>query len=120
MKNSLIIDNNCIKITEIRRQKDILINNIECIIVEKYHSKLLLTINEMLETNFSLKEWESILPKKKFVRINRGTIINLNYVKKIEKSSHNNMTIYMQHYEFPINMSPYYISKTANKINRIL
>jgi DNA-binding response OmpR family regulator len=44
-----------------------------------------------------LKEWESILPYEEFMKIRRSAIININYIKDLEKCSSRSLRIVMQH-----------------------
>ena len=53
----------------------------------------------------SLKEWQSILPEKYFYRIHRSTIINCNYVKKVEKWFKSSYHIYLKDLDEPVIMS---------------
>lgn len=41
--------------------------------------------------------WEKILPEEKFIRIHRQTIVNLDYIEKVEKASSNRYSITMKH-----------------------
>lgn len=43
-----------------------------------------------------LSYWEKILPPEKFVRIHRQTIVNINYVEKVENISSNRYRLFMK------------------------
>ena len=61
-------------------------------------------------TNKSMQEWERRLPEKTFVRIHRSTIINLNFVVKVEEWFNNSFRVYMQNCDEPFTMSRRYSS----------
>lgn len=44
----------------------------------------------------SLSKWEKVLPHKVFVRIHRSTLINLNFVTKIEKNDNDTYNIFLK------------------------
>lgn len=53
----------------------------------------------------SMKEWELRLPENHFVRIHRSTIINLNYVDRVESWFQGKMRVYQQGYSTPLLIS---------------
>jgi two-component system LytT family response regulator len=53
----------------------------------------------------SLKAWEAVLPDKHFYRVHRSTIVNLEYIKKIEKTTSNRFLIHLSQFDQPIVMS---------------
>ncbi|MGE5353669.1 MAG: response regulator [Acidobacteriota bacterium] len=44
-----------------------------------------------------LKEWESVLPGEEFIKVRRSAIINVNYIKDLEKCSARSLRIVMLH-----------------------
>jgi DNA-binding LytR/AlgR family response regulator len=58
-----------------------------------------------------LKKWEEILPKENFLRIHRSAIVNLDYVKKIEKWFNSAYRIYIQNTGEPLTVSRRYVPK---------
>lgn len=64
----------------------------------------------------TLTDWEEILPDKFFVRIHRSTIINFEYVHKIEKRKNQTQLVYMKGIEKPFQMSRRYASKLKKKL----
>lgn len=58
-----------------------------------------------------LKDWEKMLPEKTFLRIHRSTIINLNYIKKIEKWFNHSFRIFMKDFNEPLIISRRFSSK---------
>lgn len=53
----------------------------------------------------SLKEWEQRLPDRQFVRIHRSTIVNLEYVERLEQWSHASQHVYLRGLPEPVTMS---------------
>ena len=53
----------------------------------------------------SLREWEQRLPDRQFVRIHRSTIVNLEYVERLEQWSHASQHVYMRGMKEPLTMS---------------
>lgn len=70
--------------------------DIVCITALKEYSKLTTTDNCKIVMRKSLKNWIGILPPKTFLRIHRGTIINLDYVEKIVKTNERTYTVYLK------------------------
>ncbi len=61
------------------------IKDIKVISAESEYSYIFLASSEKYLVRKLLKEWEQILPEKSFIRIHRSTIVNLNYIEKVEK-----------------------------------
>jgi two-component system LytT family response regulator len=53
----------------------------------------------------SLREWEQRLPERHFVRIHRSTIVNLEYVDRLEPSSQSGQNVYVRGLTAPLAMS---------------
>jgi two-component system, LytTR family, response regulator len=53
----------------------------------------------------SLREWEQRLPDRQFVRIHRSTIVNLEYVERLEPWSHASQHVYLRGLTEPLTMS---------------
>jgi two-component system LytT family response regulator len=53
----------------------------------------------------SLREWEQRLPDRHFVRIHRSTIVNLEYVERLEQWSHASQHVYLRGLKEPLTMS---------------
>lgn len=58
-----------------------------------------------------MKEWESILPEEQFLRIHHSTIINLEYMEKVEKWFNNSLRIHIRSVEEPLEVSRRYAAK---------
>jgi DNA-binding LytR/AlgR family response regulator len=55
----------------------------------------------------TLKKWKERLPKKVFCKVHRSTIVNQNYIEKIENLENITSRVYLNHREDPIEMSEY-------------
>ena len=64
----------------------------------------------------SLNEWEKKLPSKLFLRIHRNTIVNINYINKMEKISSTSYIIRLQDESEPFVISKRYSSKIKRDI----
>ncbi len=67
-------------------------------------------------TTKSMREWEARLPEKQFCRVHRSTIINLEYVTKVEKWFNNSYRLHLKSIEVPAIMSRRYASKLKDKL----
>ena len=63
----------------------------------------------------TMKEWEKRLPEKYFARIHRSTIVNLEYIDKVEKWFNYSYHVYLKEVENPYQMSRRYASKLKEK-----
>ena len=80
------------------------------------YSNILLDKNKKGLTLKSMKEWEKRLPEKHFCRIHRSTIINMNYIERIEEWFNNSYRVYLKNIKDPMVMSRRYASKLKNKL----
>ena len=67
-------------------------------------------------TNKSMKEWEQRLPENYFCRIHRSTIVNMEYVEKLEEWFNYSYHVYMQNISEPYVISRRYVSKLKEKM----
>jgi two-component system LytT family response regulator len=71
-------------------------SEIVCITALKEYSRLITRNNYKIVVRKSLKHWVEILPKT-FLRIHRGTIININYIEEITKTNERTYTVHLKH-----------------------
>ena len=103
-------------LAEVKSVEQLQINNIECILADNIFTIVFFTDKKSLQVRRSLNDWESFLPKNIFVRVNRKTIVNLQHVKTVEKSTNQTLKLHMGNYEDPIIMSRSYISKLKGNL----
>ena len=110
--NDVVIINTCDTIKFIKLSEIICINSdadyTRISIVDKKDELILRT----------LKEWEAILPGKYFIRIHRSTLINMEYIKEVERTTSNRFLIYLHYKSSPVCMSQRYSAHLKDKINR--
>jgi two-component system, LytTR family, response regulator len=67
-------------------------------------------------TNKSMQEWEDRLPENNFCRIHRSTIINIDFVVKVEDWFNNSFRVYLKGVEEPFSMSRRYASQIKGRM----
>jgi two-component system, LytTR family, response regulator len=67
-------------------------------------------------TSKPMNEWEERLPENHFIRIHRTSIINLNYVQKVEEWFNNSFRVYLNGKTEPLLISRRYASKLKEKM----
>jgi two-component system LytT family response regulator len=67
-------------------------------------------------TSKSMREWEGRLPKNSFARIHRSTIINIEFVEKIEQWFNYSYRVYLKGVDKPVIMSRRYASKIKERM----
>jgi two-component system, LytTR family, response regulator len=69
------------------------------------NSVLHLADGRQARTRKSLREWADRLPDREFVRIHRSTIVNLEFVERLEEWSHFSYRVYLRGLAEPVQMS---------------
>jgi len=87
------------------------ISDLICINASGDYSEIYIVDGKKGLTIKSMREWEARLPEKQFCRIHRSTIINLDYVSKVEKWFNNSYRLHLKGLETPLVMSRRYASK---------
>jgi two-component system LytT family response regulator len=95
--------------------KFIKINTVVCITAEKDYSYIYLSSGRKHLVLKSMVEWEERLTPKYFVRIHRSTIVNLEYVEKVEKWFNSSYHVYLQNHAEPYKMSRRYAAKLKER-----
>jgi len=80
----------------------------------KDYTQIHTTKNRTITLHKTLTSWEEFLPKNKFLRIHRQTIINLDYVKKVENNNSYRYSIYLDNVRTPFVISQRYSKKLKN------
>ena len=63
----------------------------------------------------SLREWERRLPETQFVRIHRSTIVNLEYVERLEPGQQASQRVYLRGSKEPVTMSRRYGARLRDR-----
>ncbi|MCU7495893.1 MAG: response regulator transcription factor [Ignavibacteria bacterium] len=93
------------------------INKIVFITAAEEYSNVYTTDARHLLVQKLLKEWEKTLPSKVFLRIHRSTIINLDYVKKVEKWFNHSFRVYLEDVSEPFIISRRYSTRLRALLN---
>ncbi|MGE5682695.1 MAG: LytR/AlgR family response regulator transcription factor, partial [Bacillota bacterium] len=64
-----------------------------------------------------LKVWEEILPSEEFLRIHRSTIINLSFVKNMEKWFNNSYRVFLNGVDDPFIISRRFSARLRSRLN---
>ncbi len=78
---------------------------------DKDYTQIYIVSGKIITIHKTLTFWESFLPGNKFLRIHRQTIINLDYVKKVEKDNSYRFKIFLNGFDKPFNISQRYSKK---------
>ena len=88
---------------------------IVCLRAAGDYSELIATDGKPVLVLKSLKEWEDRLPESYFVRIHRSTIINLEYVERIDSHFNRSYEIHLRHLNDPLLVSRRYATQLKRK-----
>lgn len=64
----------------------------------------------------SMKEWEDRLPPRYFCRIHRSSIVNLDWVERVEKEFNYDFTVHLKDHDQPLMMSRRYARQLKDKM----
>ena len=90
------------------------VENILYISAERQYSSINAANNKRYILKRTLSRWEEMLPGKYFVRIHRSTLINLNYVNKIQKDENNTYKIHLNNSEIVLEVSRRFYKNLKN------
>ncbi len=91
------------------------INEIKYISAENQYTSLKPINGKSILIRRSIKKWEDSLPEKIFLRIHRCTIVNMNFIVKMEKWHNASMVIYLKDVNEPFIVSKRYTVKIREK-----
>jgi two-component system, LytTR family, response regulator len=100
-----------------RKSKFIKVSSIKCIVASDVYSEILTGDNSKFLVPKPLSEWENRLPAKNFLRIHRSTIINFEYIERLEKLPNYSYEVLLRDTVFPFTVSRRYASKIKDKFN---
>ena len=95
-----------------------IINISEIVFVEadKQYTSLKMQDGKSYLLRKSISLWEKLLPEKKFLRIHRSTIINIDYLMKMETWYNSSYLIYLKNIQKPFVISRRYSIKLRGKL----
>lgn len=97
------------------RSSFIKIESILAIVAEGDYSRCHLKNGKSALLLKSMKEWQSQLPEAHFLRIHRSTIINLGFIKAIEKTRGAAHQVFINHLDKPFTISRRYAARLRKK-----
>ncbi len=93
------------------------ISTIVCITSAGDYSEVLCTNQKKVLVHKSMSEWESRLPGTYFTRIHRTTIVNMEFVDRLEEWFNNSYRVYLKGIKEPYVMSRRYVAKLKHKLS---
>ena len=84
--------------------------DIVSIVADGDYTVVSLATGRMHRARKSLREWLARLPETAFARVHRSTIVNLEYVERVEEWSHFSYRLYLRGQPDPLSMSRRYAS----------
>ena len=89
--------------------------NIVCVTALKEYSKITTHDSKKYIIRKSLRRWIEILPDENFLQIHRATIINTEFIDRIEIQPDKNYLVYLQSNEEPLSISQRFAKKLTKK-----
>ena len=83
-----------------------------------FYTELLTTTGKKGLVQRTMKEWEECLPGDNFARIHRSTIVNVEYVDRIEKGFNNTYQVHLKGYTKPEAMSRRHVAKIKDRLGK--
>ena len=93
------------------------VGSIICISASGDYSEIITSDGKKLLTTKTLREWEERLPQKNFVRVHRSTIINFEYVEKVENWFNRSYQITLKGIKKPFIISRRYSVRIKEKFS---
>lgn len=93
------------------------VSTIVCITSAGDYSEVLCTNKKKVLVHKSMSEWETRLPATYFNRIHRTTIVNMEFVDRLEEWFNNSYRVYLRGIEEPYVMSRRYVAKLKHKLS---
>ncbi len=93
------------------RSRFLKISTIKCICADGDYTQVFTEDGKKHLITKSLKEWEDRLPEKYFIRIHRSTIVNLEFIEKVETWFSRSYQIHLREMKEPLTVSRRYASQ---------
>ncbi len=92
------------------------VSSILAITAEADYSEITTIAMKRVLAHKTMKEWEARLPRRRFIRIHRSTIINSDHVERVEKWINYSYRVFMKGRAEPFMMSKLYARKNKNEL----
>jgi two-component system LytT family response regulator len=99
------------------RSKFLKISSIKCICADGDYTQVFTDDGKKHLVTKPLKEWEDRLPEKFFVRIHRSTVVNLEFIEKVETWFSRSYQIYLREMREPLTVSRRYAAQLKLKFS---
>jgi two-component system LytT family response regulator len=99
------------------RSRFLKISSIKCICADGDYTHVFTNDGKKHLITKPLKEWEHRLPEKHFVRIHRSTIVNLEFIERVETWFSRSYQIYLRDIKEPLTVSRRYASQLKLKFS---
>jgi len=83
-----------------------------------FYTEVLTTTGKKGLVQKTMKEWEESLPEENFVRIHRSTIVNVEYVDRIERGFNNTYQVHLKGSTKPEAMSRRHVARIKDRLGR--
>jgi len=110
-KEQKLKESDSIFVTINEEAKFLKLEKIKYIEADNQYTNIILADGKKYNQRKSLNKWENYLPETIFLRIHRSTIININYIQKIEKWFNYSMRIFLTNTQEPLIVSKRYTAK---------
>jgi two-component system LytT family response regulator len=98
------------------KMKFLKLKTIVCVSAAGDYSEILMADKQKGLALKSMKEWEVRLPEEYFCRIHRSTIINMEYIDRLEEWFNYSYRVYLKGIEKPLIMSRRYVMKLKKRL----
>lgn len=115
-QNKLKLNSNNVIITSKSNPEIIKLKDVKFIISNGGYSNITLSNNKKIIHRKILKEWEEILDPNVFLRIHRSTLININYIQKIEKFDRRTYSVTLENHPESFSISQRYSNNFKSKL----
>lgn len=92
------------------------VNTIVTITAEADYTEITMSSMEKGLAHKTMKEWETRLPNRRFIRIHRSTIVNSDYIERVEKWFNYSYRVFMKGIPEPLIMSKRYAQKNKKEL----
>jgi two-component system, LytTR family, response regulator len=99
------------------RSRFLKINTIKYISAEGDYTQVFTSDGGKYLVTKPLKEWEERLPEKYFIRIHRSTIINFEFIEKVESSFNRSYQVFIKDLKEPFTISRRYSTTIKDKFS---
>lgn len=99
------------------RSRFLKISSIKCICADGDYTQIFTNDGKKHLVTKPLKEWEDRLPEKYFIRIHRSTIVNLEFIEKVETWFSRSYQIYLHEMKEPLQVSRRYAAQLKLKFS---